>query len=256
MLPGSTSFACVQGLGEIVGTVSDPSGVVIPDAKITVISGGTGLTGFVITNAEGHDVIPSKNLATYDLSVEKAGFRMYTQQEITFLANQTITVSAKPQLRQASRTVTTTVVRPPVNRITLTLREVIEQRRVVGLPVNNGNAAGLALPIPEAVKTPSGVDQASTNTFPGVVTISTGGPRLNSVSFQLDGAELNRDFPAPFIATHPDNPIVQSFQIINPQTCQSFPGNQMDPSLFDSLSKAAVLEPLNVQEILEGGNWL
>jgi hypothetical protein len=92
-----------------------------------------------------------------------------------------------------------------VDTSTSTLKQVIEQQRLVELPLNGRNAAQLTLLVPGAVNSPGGgADQGSTKTFPGAVTISANGARQNQVSYQLDGGNyvdeytnVNQPFPFP-----------------------------------------------------------
>jgi hypothetical protein len=70
ILPG---ICCGQGLGSIVGTITDPSGAVVPTATITVINPATGFTRHAGSNAQGYFVIPSLPPAQYDLTVRATG---------------------------------------------------------------------------------------------------------------------------------------------------------------------------------------
>jgi hypothetical protein len=82
---------------------------------------------------------------------------------------------------------------------------VVEQRKVVDLPLNGRNAASLLLVVAGAIPAPANdVDQGNTKTFPTVITVSTNGARQNQVSFRLDGANnndlytnVNQPFPFP-----------------------------------------------------------
>src|SRR5438105_15590373 len=89
------SFSAVslaQGLGSIVGTVSDPSGAVLSGAKITATEIGTGLVRATSADSQGYYVISSLKPAQYTVSIESSGFRT-SKQEVTLLANQALTVN-------------------------------------------------------------------------------------------------------------------------------------------------------------------
>ena len=70
---GVSGFA--QGFGTIGGTVMDPSGALIPGARVTVTEVGTGLPRSVTSDEQGRYVIPSLRPADYDLMGETPGFR-------------------------------------------------------------------------------------------------------------------------------------------------------------------------------------
>src|SRR5438270_2685024 len=91
----SVSFA--QGQGSIVGTVTDPSGAVLPGAKITVIETGTGLSRTTTTDSQGYYVVSSMKPSQYTISIESTGFRT-ERQTVTLLADQDLTVNGHLQL--------------------------------------------------------------------------------------------------------------------------------------------------------------
>src|SRR5262245_42377050 len=82
-----------QGFGRIVGTVTDASGALVPNAKVTATEVGKGLSRTANTNAEGYYIIDSLRPAQYDLSVEATGFHTYDQKGVTLLADQTLTTN-------------------------------------------------------------------------------------------------------------------------------------------------------------------
>jgi Carboxypeptidase regulatory-like domain len=194
-----------QGFGTIVGTVTDPSGAVIAGAKVTIVEPATGATREEMTNNQGYFVVTPLKPSTYDLTVNAAGFGPFTQKGVVLQADQNITVNTALTLGTAAETISVSGVTPQVNTTTATLSEVVEQRRVVDLPLNGRNAASLLLVVAGATPAPgSDVDQGNTKTFPATVTVSTNGTRQNQVSFRLDGANnndlytnANQPFPFP-----------------------------------------------------------
>ena len=197
--------ACGQGLGEFVGTVTDPSGGAVPAAKVTVTEAGTGFARSTTTGAEGYYAIPSLRPAVYNLLVEMPGFRAFKQTGITLKADQTETVNVKLELGATSEAVSVTAEGAQVDTSTSTIKQVVDDKRILEMPLNGRNAATLTLLAPGAVTAPSaGADQGQTKTFPGAVTISTNGSRNNQISYQLDGGNnvdeytnVNAPFPFP-----------------------------------------------------------
>jgi hypothetical protein len=197
--------AYAQGLGSIVGVVTDSSGAVIANAKVTVKETGTGFARVAVTDAQGHYVVTSLRPSLYELSVEATGFRTFSQKGLTLLADQSLTVNVTSQVGTREEIVNVTGDAIQVDTSTPTLKQVIEKERVQELPLNGRNAATLTLTAPGAVAAPSGgADQGATKTFPGAVTISANGARQNMVSYQLDGGNyvdeytnVNQPFPMP-----------------------------------------------------------
>src|SRR4051794_10451926 len=97
--------ANAQGLSTIIGTVTDPSGGLVPGAKVTILQQTTGLSRTFTTDAQGEYVFPSLRPSTYTLTVEAAGFNGYRQANIEVLADQNATVNVKLEVGAASQTV-------------------------------------------------------------------------------------------------------------------------------------------------------
>jgi len=193
-----------QGLGTIVGTVTDASGAAIPSAQVTVTQTGTGVARQVTANTEGYYVVPSLVPSGYTVQVKANGFRE-TKQDVTLLADQTLTVNVGLQVGKISEVVEVAATAVQVDTSTSTLKQVIEQRRIAELPLNGRNPATLTLLVAGAVNSPNGgADQGATKTFPGAVTYSTNGTRQDTIAYQLDGGNyvdeytnVNQPFPFP-----------------------------------------------------------
>src|SRR5437879_9362337 len=103
-----------QGLGTIGGTVVDPSGALIPGAKVTVTEVGTGLSRGATSDEQGRYVIPSLRPATYELTSENPGFSKFVQRGITLLADQNLTLNVTLRVGGVTEEVTGEAAPPPV----------------------------------------------------------------------------------------------------------------------------------------------
>src|SRR5437660_950753 len=81
----STPWAQVTSV-TIFGSVKDPSGAVVPDAKVTVQSGGIGVSRATITSAAGDFVVPNIPPAIYSIAIEAQGFKKLDAQGIVLSA--------------------------------------------------------------------------------------------------------------------------------------------------------------------------
>jgi hypothetical protein len=205
---GVLSLAVVtygQGFGTIVGTVTDPSGAVIPSAAVMVRQAGTRLERSTTSNAEGYFVVPSLPPSTYEVEITAPGFQTFVQKNVTIQADQSVTINGLLGIAGTAETVSVSAAQPQVNTTTGTLSQVVDERRIVDMPLNGRNAATLTLLVAGAVQTPSdSVDQGPTKTFPQGVTISTNGSRQSQISYNLDGGNnedeftnINQPFPFP-----------------------------------------------------------
>src|SRR6266704_1620834 len=194
-----------QGLGSLDGRVSDPSGAAVASAKVIATQQGTTYSRTAVTDAEGLYVIPSLEPSTYNLTVEAAGFSTSKENGINLLADQTLTVNFGLKLGMTTEVVMVSGNALQVDTSTSTLKQVIEQQRLVELPLNGRNAAQLTLLVPGTVNSPGGgADQGSTKTFPGAVPNSANGSRKTQISYQPNGCNyvdaytnVNQPFPFP-----------------------------------------------------------
>ena len=123
--------------GSISGLVSDPSGAVIPGATVTLRNGDTGEVLRTTTNssgAYGFPVVPVGQ--NYSLTVEAKGFRTSVQSKIVLLINQSLRLDAKLQIGSAQQTVEVSAQAVQVNTESTALGDVIENRRMLALPLN------------------------------------------------------------------------------------------------------------------------
>ncbi len=198
-------LAGAQGQGSITGTVTDPSGAVVISAQVKVADPATGFARTTTTDSEGHYAISSLRPADYNVTVTAPSFRTFTENEVTLLADQVLTLNPKLALGNASEVVEVHANALQVDTSTSTIRQVIEQERISELPLNGRNAATLTLLVPGAVNSPNGgADQGATKTFPSAVTYAVNGARQNTISYQLDGGNyvdeytnVNQPFPFP-----------------------------------------------------------
>ena len=72
-----------QATGAIVGTVTDPSGALIPNAKVTATRVGTGVSQSTVTSTAGTYTIPNLVVGTYNVIAEAPGFKAGSATGIT-----------------------------------------------------------------------------------------------------------------------------------------------------------------------------
>src|SRR5215467_6974067 len=200
-----------QAMGTIAGVVTDSADTAVPKALVTAVDEHTNLRRTAFANAQGAFLVNSLKPSLYTITVKAAGFQKYLRQHIELLADQTLTVDARLQVGQVTETVTVEGAAAQVDTMTGTLRQVIDQARLVELPLNGRNAATLTTPVAGAMPAPSnGAFQSSTfgNQPVGgqaaAVTVSTNGSSQTAVNYQLDGGDnvdqytnVNQPFPMP-----------------------------------------------------------
>ncbi len=204
----SGACALAQGGGNvaITGTVADASGAMIAGAKVTVVQKSTSVAHTTLTNASGEFNIPSLPPSTYTVSVEATGFKKYVQ-DVVMLADQIRDMDVKMQVGEMTQQVTVEESAVAVNTVSPELSQVIEQSRLVDIPLNGRNAADLTLTVPGAISANannSGALQGDTKQNPSADAIAVNGARPDQIGYNLDGANnedlmsnVNMPFPFP-----------------------------------------------------------
>jgi hypothetical protein len=193
-----------QGVASLIGTVVDPSGTAVPSATVTATEVGTRFSRVINTNAQGYYTIPSLRPTKYTLTVKAAGFRDFEQTDITLQAEESATVNVKLELGATNETVVVSAQADQVDTATPTLRQIVDDKRIVEIPLNGRNAASLTLTVAGASIAPNqSSDQGNTKTFPAVVYVSANGARMWMWSYKLDGGNnedelTNVNLPFPF----------------------------------------------------------
>jgi carboxypeptidase family protein len=94
--------------GSITGTVTDPTGAVIPEASVSVTNQLTGIERKVTTSATGVFNVPNLDIGTYRVIVTASGFARYERPDLVLNSNQILNVDARLEL---ATTATVTEVR-------------------------------------------------------------------------------------------------------------------------------------------------
>lgn len=172
--------------GQISGTVVDPSGAVVPNAKVTLTALATGVKRTSVTNSAGLFAFASVVPGAYTVAVEMQGFNTSVR-TVTLPVGGRIAVDFKLEVGQSSTVVTVTEQAVQVNTESQTLGLNITSKQVLDLPTLTRNPYALVAisgNISEADPSGRGVGYA------------INGLRAASTNVLLDGAANNDEFSA------------------------------------------------------------
>ena len=187
------AFVCFGSLhaqtfrGSIQGTITDGTGAAIPEASVRVFSPGTGLNRTVSTNDLGGYVASELPLGTYNITVEKAGFRTTTLTNIPVGVGSSTRADAKLATGAVQETVEVSADVPLVETTTNTTGGTIEANEAAELPVNGRDFTKLLELVPGATSDPVG----STESAGSYGLFSLNGNRGRSNNYLLDGTDMN-----------------------------------------------------------------
>src|SRR5438874_6761150 len=109
---GGLRLNAQQNVGRILGSVSDPSGAVVPGARVEVTNTATDLRLEMTTNASGAYNFPDLPIGNYRVRVSAAGFQSHERSNIVVISGQTSTIDVKLAVGSSTQTVTVTSAAP------------------------------------------------------------------------------------------------------------------------------------------------
>jgi hypothetical protein len=211
----SISYANAQyTTASLGGTVVDPSNAAVPGAKIIVRNQETGLTKTTATGGNGAFLFPVLPIGHYDLTVEKTGFATYLQRGIVLTVNQAASQAVKLQVGQVSQQVTVSANAAMLTTQTGTLSQLVDQKRIVDLPLNGREPQALLFLSPGAVNETGNycLVACQGGVYPGEQDANISGGGNRAVNYQMDGGDYNDTYlntNLPF----PDPDAVQEFSV-------------------------------------------
>jgi len=166
--------------GDISGTVTDNSGAMVKDAKITATNKATAETRSAMTSDAGFYRILELPPGTYTVAVTAQGFKTTTREALVTIS--TVTESNfQLQIGQVSETVQVEDVAPLVETSENRLNTVLDSRQVTDLPNNGRDYNNLLDSIPGVQRSPGG----------GFQSLNINGQRASSNNFAIDGIPNN-----------------------------------------------------------------
>jgi hypothetical protein len=177
--------------GEITGTVTDPSGAVVADATVTLTNPATNAVRTTKTNSTGIYDLPALPPGTYTLKVEMQGFNAELRSGIELQVAQVARFDTTLKVGNVSNTIEVAGGAPVLETESTSVGTVIENQRIVELPLNGRNYLSLTALTPGVTNNsqPNQVASSRQGGLRGSFTVSAGGQRAYFNHYALDGAE-------------------------------------------------------------------
>src|SRR5216683_3716897 len=137
-----SAFAQVQN-GQFTGTVTDPTGAAIANAKITVTNPAIDLNLSTTTNSSGNYTVKEVPIGTYKLTVEAAGFKTVSNTGVQANAGTIAHVDFKMLIGKASEVIEVTGEAAAVNTEDSKLATTVSSTQINNLPLNGRNVFDL-----------------------------------------------------------------------------------------------------------------
>jgi hypothetical protein len=214
VLSALSSLALAQEFRATVnGRVTDPAGAAIPNANVTVRNAATNENITVQTNGEGNYTVPFIRPGVYNIDVEAPGFKKFTRDQQTLQVGQVATINVQLEVGAATETVTVTGETPLLEEAKADRGNVIENKRIVELPLNARNPFMLSTLTPGITYNGPAIYQRPFDNG-AIADWSINGGLNRSNEFLLDGAPNNSIQGGNNIAYVPPVDAVGEFKII------------------------------------------
>jgi carboxypeptidase family protein len=191
---------------QISGSVSDPSGAIVPSAKVTATQVATGLTRTTLSGPDGLYVLPNLPVGPYKLGVQAGGFETYVQTGILLEVSNNVTINVTLRVGEAKQQVEVAANASMVETQTTSVGSVMDHARVLDLPLNGRQATDLIMLMGAATNaTDQNVTDIKTSkNYATSDSISVAGGQSSATSYRLDGgthmdnfSNINLPFPFP-----------------------------------------------------------
>ncbi len=186
-----TAWAFAQSTGSIVGTVTDATGAVLPNASVSVKNQGTGETHSLKTDSAGLYSLASLAPGNYTIQVEAPGMQTMLAKDLVVSVGTTSTQNFTLKVASTSTTIEIQGGAPVIESSSVSVGTVINQKTVQEIPLNGRHFVDLALLIPGSVTPPANGFLTAPLRGQGSFSFNSAGAREDSVNFMVNGINLS-----------------------------------------------------------------
>src|SRR5258705_7364903 len=152
-----------QATAQISGTVRDQSGAVLPGVEVTATQTETGIARMAVTNETGSYVLSNLALGPYRVEAGLPGFRTYAQTGIVLQVNSNPTINPVLEVGQVTEQVEVQANAALVETRSSAVGQVVENERILELPLNGRNVQDLITLAGGAVQQATALDRMGSN---------------------------------------------------------------------------------------------
>ncbi|MBL8291521.1 MAG: TonB-dependent receptor [Bryobacterales bacterium] len=193
-----------QSTAALVGNVTDSTGGTVPNATVKITNTRTGYSVTRPTGATGNYTFTLLPVGEYRLEVEAQGFQRHVRQGIVLAVNERPTIDVVLAVGTVSEAVTVTGAAPLLETQSGTLKGLVDQERIVSLPLNGRN-------MPELLRIQAGVISRGGSNREGYI-YNVNGSRQNGVAYLMDSG-YNTDSYRNYSGVFPNPDAVQEFSL-------------------------------------------
>jgi len=180
-----------QSTAALSGTVTDPSGAGIPNAKVIAANQATGVASVTQTDAVGSYLFPTLPIGVYRIEVSCSGFQTASLANLKLDVATAATQNVQLKLGAATETVEIKADAATVDTATTSLGQVINDKTVQEIPLNGRHFTDLSLLTPGTVTPPANGFLSAPLRGQGSFGINTAGQREDTTNWLVNGINMN-----------------------------------------------------------------
>ena len=190
---GSSTRLRADVTGSILGTVHDPTGAVVAGAAVKATNAGTNQTRITTTDETGSFRILALPVGRYTIEVTQPGFQRFLTTDIELTVNEQRRIDVGLQVGTIEQKVEVTAASVAIETTATQLGQVIEQKKLLGLPLNGRSYIDLLGLQAGAAPTTTGSIQQDRPVSGGLSAgnISVNGQRETANAFLVNGGDVS-----------------------------------------------------------------
>jgi hypothetical protein len=198
--------------GSIVGTVTDIGGAVIPGATVNVKQTQTGETRTAVTNDSGAYIVSTVPAGTYDVTVSKAGFKLFEAASVAVLINTTVRVDAGLTIGLETQTVNVSAEAAALQTDRPDVHGEVTSEDLEQLPQPTRTYQGLVALLP-GVLPPSASSGGTNNPIRSMI-VQANGTSASGTNVSIDGVSATNPWVQFFSTAVPSTEAIQTVNVV------------------------------------------
>lgn len=200
--------------GSLAGSITDPTGAVVPNAKISVVGASSGITYNAVSSSAGVYRINGILPGVYDVTVRASGFQKSVHTGVSIAVSVVAALDIRLNVGSAQETVTVSAEAPTLQTQSSDISTTISTRQVEELPLSLGGVGALRSAEAFVFLTPGTQGVGTTQGNPPVFAQRISGGQAMGQEVLLDGASVDRsEWHSEFDEVAPSVDALQEFTI-------------------------------------------
>jgi Carboxypeptidase regulatory-like domain/TonB dependent receptor len=174
-------------LATVSGTITDPTGAVVPGVSVTIVSPGTGLKRSALTDAAGEYRFAGLPTGSYSLRLEKTGFQSQVREGVELNSAVEVTLNSLLAIGDISQQTTVSANAVGIDNTMSTVSGLLPEQSLTELPLDNRDLFSAVVVEPGVAPNPSSSPSLLSSGKAGQVAIN--GIRSSMTNFLIDGMD-------------------------------------------------------------------